>query len=62
MSKEDHNPCVALYDVLKSARSCEESLAAAERAQDEELAEFLRAVQGEIRDRAEELLAARVAE
>jgi hypothetical protein len=52
----------ALYDVLESADACEESLEAAEHARDEELADFLRHVGDEVRGRAEELLAQRVAE
>lgn len=62
MPHGNHNAYAALYDVLASADACEESLRAAEKAQDEEPADFLRHVGDEVRGRAEELLAQRVAE
>lgn len=62
MPEGNHNAYAALYDVLEGAEACEASLEAAEEAQDEELADFLRHVGGEVRGRAAALLAQRVAE
>jgi hypothetical protein len=61
MAETDRNPRVALYRLLESIEACEEPAKAAEEAQDQELAQFLRRVQNEIEGDARRLLAQRLA-
>jgi hypothetical protein len=61
MAETDRDPRVALYRLLESIETCDETARAAEEAQDQELAQFLRRVQNEIEGEARRLLAQRLA-
>ena len=61
MVETDRDPRVALYRLLESIETCEETARTAEEAQDQELAQFLRRVQSEIEGEARRLLAQRLA-
>ena len=59
---ETHDPRTALYDLLAGAEGCGSAARVARRAQDDELADFLRRAEEEVAGEARRLLAQRAAE